>query len=94
MVSVDQVLAIADAMPVRLRSMVMLAALATLRFGEVTALQRQDVDLVARTVTVQRAFSEVRGEGLILGLPKSGAGIRTLALPDSLVTMLEGHLRD
>lgn len=91
-VSVDQVLAIADGVPERLRSMIMLAAFASLRFGEVTALQRQDVDLVARTVTVQRAFSEVRGEGLVSGPPKSRAGIRTLALPDSLVAMLEAHL--
>jgi len=74
--------------------MIMLAAFASLRFGEVTALQRQDVDLVARTVTVQRAFSEVRGEGLVSGPPKSRAGIRTLALPDSLVAMLEAHLRE
>lgn len=93
-VSVDQVLAIADGVPERLRSMIMLAAFASLRFGEVTALQRQDVDLLARTVTVQRAFSEVRGEGLVSGPPKSRAGIRTLALPDSLVTMLEAHLRE
>lgn len=52
------------------------------------------VCLVARTVTVQRAFSEVCGEGLVSGPPQSRAGIRTLALPDSLVTLLGAHLRE
>ena len=93
MVSVDQVLAIADSVGERLRAMVMLAAFASLQFGEVTALQRQDIDVEGRAVTVQRSFSEVRGQGLVVGPPKSRAGIRTLALPDSLVTLLDQHLR-
>jgi integrase len=72
--------------------MVLLTAMASLRFGEVTALQRQDVDLDAATVRVRQQYLEVRGEGLTLGPPKSRASIRTVSIPAALVTLLREHL--
>src|SRR6266545_4402338 len=57
-----------DAVPARYRLMVLVAALASLRFGE------------------------IKGEGLVLSPPKSRAGIRTLAIPAALVTVLRVHL--
>jgi integrase len=65
---------------------------ASLRFGEVTALRRRDVDTAAGTVSVRQAFTEVRGKGLVLGPPKSRAGIRAVALPAMVTPYLVAHL--
>lgn len=80
------------AVPERYRLMVLLAAMASLRFGEITALQRQDIDLDTASVRVRQQYLEVRGEGLALGPPKSRAGVRTVAIPIALVTLLRAHL--
>lgn len=92
--SVDEVFALADAVPKRLRVMVLVSAFASLRFGEVTALQRRDVDLGKGLVYVRRQLVEVRGEGLVPGPPKSAAGKRVVALPAAVVEELRGHLEE
>ncbi len=48
--TVGQVVALADAVPRRYRAMILLTTFASLRFGEVTALERDDIDLEAGTV--------------------------------------------
>ncbi|MCW2901208.1 MAG: Phage integrase, N-terminal SAM-like domain [Streptosporangiaceae bacterium] len=76
----------------RLRALVLLAAFASLRWGEVTALRRCDIDTVDRTVRVRAAFVErVTGE-MILGPTKSRAGRRTVAIPAAIVPHLVTHL--
>lgn len=65
--SAAEVVALADAVPARYQAMILLTTFASLRFGEVTALERSDVDLEAGTVRVRRAFVEVRGKGLVAG---------------------------
>ncbi|NUK38319.1 hypothetical protein HRW16_28500 [Streptomyces lunaelactis] len=50
-----------------------------LRFGELGALRRGDVDLERRTVSVRRALAETRTDGLLIKAPKSAAGVRTVA---------------
>jgi integrase len=45
-------------------------------------------------VRVRQAFVEVRGAGLVLGPPKSRAGVRTVALPKSVRPMLKQHMVD
>jgi integrase len=90
--NLTQVTRLMKAVPERYRLMVLLAAMASLRFGEITALQRQDVDLDAATIRVRQQYLEVRGEGLTLGPPKSRAGVRTVAIPIALVTLLRAHL--
>jgi integrase len=80
-------------MPGRYRLMILLAAMASLRFGEITALRRQDLDLDAATVRVSQQSLEVRGEGLTLGPPKSRASVRTVAIPVALVALLREHLK-
>ena len=74
--SVAEVLALADEVPARFRAMILLTTFASLRFGEVTALERRDIDVDAGAVEVRRAFVEVRGKGLVAGPPKSRAGLR------------------
>jgi integrase len=76
----------------RLRAFVLLAALASLRWGEVTALHRQDLDLGNATVRVRVAFTEQDNGTMILGRPKSRAGVRTVNIPRSLIPDLQVHL--
>jgi integrase len=81
--------------------MVLLTTFACLRWGEVTALQRQDLDIIRShsrgaveraTVTVRHALVEVRGQGLVLGPPKSRAGRRTITIPAAIVPAVLNHL--
>lgn len=90
---VPEVLALADAMPHRrYRALILVTTFASLRFGEVSALQRSEVDLAAGTVAIRRAFTEIRGNGLVLGEPKSAAGRRTVTIPHLVVEALQDHL--
>ncbi|MGI5205310.1 hypothetical protein ACQEU6_27480 [Spirillospora sp. CA-108201] len=58
----------------RLRAFILLATFASLRWGEITALRRCDVDLTARTVRVRHAYVEQANGQMLLGPPKSKAG--------------------
>lgn len=90
--TVAQVFQLARLMPARFVVMVLVTTFASLRFGEVTALRRRDVDTTAGTVSVRQAFTEVRGKGLVVGPPKSRAGVRTVALPAMVLPYLIKHL--
>jgi integrase len=90
--SLAQVNRLMHAMPGRYRVMILLAAMASLRFGEITALQRKDIDLDAADIRIRQQYLEVRGEGLTLGPPKSRAGVRTVSIPVALVALLREHL--
>ena len=78
--TVPEVYRLADKVPACFRVLVRLAAFTGLRFGELAALQRHDVDLERRTISVRRAQAETRAEGLVIKTPKSNAGIRPVAL--------------
>jgi integrase len=90
--SVPQVFALAERVPDRFRALILVTTFGCLRWGEVIALQRCDVDLSAGTVRVRQAFVEHRGTGLILGPPKSRAGVRTVALPKAALPLLKQHM--
>jgi uncharacterized protein with GYD domain len=74
--------------------LVLTAAWTGLRFGELAALQRRYVDLLHRTIVVERALSELDGGRLAIKGPKTATGRRTVAVPAQLVPVLEQHLRD
>jgi integrase len=67
----DQVLGEHDR---RYRALVLLATFASLRWGEVIALRRSDIDLDARTVSVREQLIELDGGEMVLAPPKSRAG--------------------
>jgi integrase len=90
--TVTEVRQLAGAVPERYRMMVLSAAMASLRFGEITALQRRDVDLESATIRVREQFVEVKGHGLVASPPKSRAGIRVISIPSGLVSLLAQHL--
>jgi integrase len=75
----------------RYRALVLLDAYASLRWSEVVALKRDDLDLDGRTVRVDEKLGEVRGEW-VWDVPKTSASARVVDLPDLLVTPLAGHL--
>ncbi|WP_413251256.1 tyrosine-type recombinase/integrase [Streptomyces sp. SS1-1] len=72
--TVAEVFAVADAIAPRYRLLVLLAAFTTLRFWELAALRRRDVDLEGLTVTVRRAQAELQDGRLFDKAPKSAAG--------------------
>lgn len=61
-------------------------------WGEVSALQRQDIDTAAGTIRIRQAYTEQRGVGLVLGPPKSRAGRRTVTLPPAVAEVVRDHL--
>lgn len=61
-----------------------------LRFGEVSALQVGDVDLMRRRIHVNRAMAEVRGRAVV-GTPKDHE-VRSVPVPPFLVDALAEHL--
>lgn len=86
-----EVFKIAEACGDRWRALVLLAAFAHLRWGELAALRRHCLNLDARTVKVRASQAEV-GSKLVLGPPKSSAGERTVTFPAVIVPALQHHL--
>jgi integrase len=81
---------IAAAMPERYRPMVLLSSWCALRFGELTELRRKDLDLKNAVIHVRRGV--VRADGaVVVGSPKSDAGVRDVAIPPHLIPMLKAH---
>lgn len=92
LLTVAQVQALADAMPPRHRLLVLLAAWCGLRFGELTALRRSDLNVADGTITVEQAAVTVAGQRVIT-TPKSAAGRRNLYLPTHLIADVSEHLK-
>lgn len=67
------------------------AALSGLREGELFALERQDIDLLHKTISVTKQAQNV-GPDRLVGPPKSAAGNRVVAIPSTLAAMLYDHL--
>ena len=82
---------IAAEMPGRYRLMVMFASWCALRFGELIELRRKDIDLRNGVVHVRRGAMRAGGE-VVIGTPKSEAGIRDVAIPPHLMPMVRDHL--
>ena len=91
--TVRQVLDLADRIPSdEFRVMVLLAAFASLRWGELAALRRRDVDAVAGMVSIRRQVVELDTGQLIVSPPKSAAGVRTVAIPVAILGTIRAYL--
>lgn len=88
--SVAEVFDLADRIGPQYRAFVLTAALASLRWGELVALRRRDIDLDEGLILVQRAMVE-RGGSLDIALPKNSR-TRIVAAPGVLVEELRAHL--
>lgn len=82
---------IVENMPDRHRLAVLLMSWCALRFGEVTELRRQDVDLRRGKLRIRRAVVLVEGERIV-STPKSAAGVRDVTIPPHLVPTITDHL--
>lgn len=85
---------LADAMPDRYRTLVLVAGLAGLRQGELHGLRRSDIDLERGTISVQRKRLRLASGETIEDSPKSAAGRRVVAMPRQLVAELRQHISD
>lgn len=85
-----QVRALADAVGDHYRPLVYVLATCGLRFGEATALQVRDVDLMRRRIRVARSVSEV--DGVMVWSTTKTHQARSVALPAFVADMLAGHL--
>jgi len=86
-----QVANIAGAIEQRYRAMVLLAAYCSLRFGELAGLRRRDIDVLHRTVRVERQAIELAGGRIEFTKPKAES-MRTVAIPSPLMSALEAHV--
>lgn len=91
--STDEIRALAEAITPRYKALILLGGFSGLRFGELTALRRSDLDVSkdGLAVTVRRAVVRVDGE-FVVGPPKSRAALRTVPLPEGLRPALVEHL--
>ncbi len=92
MLSLAQVEALADAVDERWKAAILLAAWTGLRFGELAALRRGNLDLAAGRIAVVATVVDVAGEARASGPPKSAAGRRTVAIPPHILGDIERHL--
>jgi integrase len=83
---------LADAIDPYYRALIYIAGVIGLRWSECVGLVVSQVDLLQRTLTVDRTLTEVRGV-LHLGPPKTKAGRRTITLPPFVVNELAAHLK-
>lgn len=81
-----------DRIPVRYRAMLLLATFASLRFGELAALRRGDIDLERCDVRVVRSLVQMDDGRLIDAEPKSRAGRRLVSFPREISPELRWHL--
>ena len=91
--TVHQVYELADRMPGDShRVLVLLAAFASLRWGEVTALRRRDIDIQAGTVTIARQHVQLDKGGVVVTAPKLRASLRTVVIPAAILPAIRAHL--
>jgi integrase len=88
--TVSQVFALADAVGSQYRAFVLTAALTSMRWGELIALRRRDVDLDAGLIFVQRSLIE-RG-GILEPAPLKNNSVRIVTIPTVLADELRQHL--
>jgi integrase len=82
---------LAEAIDPRFRALVLVAAYAGLRWGELVGLRVKRVDLLHGRITVAEQATELDGR-FTWGPPKTEAGRRTMTLPAVAAAALAGHL--
>lgn len=98
--TVEELAVIVEAMPERLRAAVLIAAWGGLRWGEIAALRRCDIE--GDVINVKRAVVRLPGRDpdddgprrarFEIGTPKSEAGIRAVTMPASVTPTIHAHL--
>src|SRR5664280_1228866 len=86
--TVDQLNRYLAAVPEARRAPLLLAGWCGLRSGEVRGIRVRDLDLDAGVVHVRQAVVRLKGQ-LLIGPPKTNAGIRSVAIPPHLLPALK-----
>lgn len=89
--TLTELIALAEAMPPRHQALTLISGLCGLRFGEAAGLRRRDVDLARGLLQVRQGAIRVPGEKL-LGPPKTAAAVRDVAMPSVAADALRIHM--
>lgn len=89
--TLPELMALAQAMPPQHRALTLVCGLCGLRFGEAVALRRRDLDLDAGVLRVRQGAIRIKG-ALVAGPPKTAAAVRDVAMPALVVTAIRDHL--
>lgn len=91
----EELVRLADAVPARYRALILVGGVLGLRWGEAIGLRVCDVDFMRKTVTVAQVVEEVAGHVRIVpGEAKTAGSLRTIAVPGFLIEELARHLRE
>ena len=88
----EAVLALAHTVPARYRALVMFAAGTGARQGECFGVTRDRLDMLRRTVRIDRQLQSVARGGVVLCPPKTAASVRTIPLPEVVLGELAAHM--
>jgi integrase len=91
--TIEEVHAIADALPGRYRALVLFAAQTGLRQGEAFAVTVDRVDFLRRTLTVDRQIVQTPGN-VAFGPPKTRKSVRAVPLAPVTVDLLASHIAE
>jgi integrase len=87
-----EVVGLAEVIDDRYEALILLAAFGSLRWGELAALRRRDIDQDAGVAKIERSLTELPCGGYHFGPPKSAAGQRNIAIPAAIMPTLKRHL--
>ncbi|MDO9455248.1 site-specific integrase [Nocardioides sp.] len=91
--SLDELETLIDNLPGKYKLMALFAAWCAMRFGELAELRRSDIDVKRKLIRIRRGVVRVRGK-MIVGPPKTDAGIRDISIPPHLMPAVEAHLNN
>ena len=83
---------LAETVPVRYRTLVLLATFADMRWGEPAGLRRENIDLDACEIRITETLAHLDKGGLRPDTPKSRAGRRVVAFPAEIAPEIRWHL--
>jgi integrase len=87
----DEIGRVVEAVPDQWAAFVLLGAYGSLRWSELVAIKRDDVDIPGRTVRIDESCTELNGR-FVWGATKTTGSDRVVALPDVVVRALAAHL--
>ena len=91
-VTFKDVVRLAEVVEPQFSALVWAAATSGLRFGELTALRRSDVDPETGQLRVLRSLAFVKGVGPVFGPPKTESGERMVSLDSTTIEILRKHM--
>ena len=92
--TVAEVSELAEAMPDRLRLVVLLATWCQLRRGEILGLRRRDIDIGQCIIRIEQSRTFTRDGSSLTKAPKTAAGRRTLSVPSNVTQIIAIHLEN